>query len=218
MGNRSKAINSGNARFIELGAEGQPFRSLINVDHLTNLRYEHKIEQREIPIPGAQAVEATYDDAGEMLTPPIPAETTMEPILTGFNIILMFGEQGQTIYFNNEGESVATYNRILDMIAGTGNPTARMPKLKVMPPQTIPGDLVGPDGSPIVGPDGKPLDLSPANSEDLVPPPLTDEEMDQLENPEIDIDAIADAVEEGLGEDPPEQDLKPEVDDDDGRG
>ena len=203
MGNR-KTPTSANARFIELGSLGQPFRSLVNVDHLTNLRYEQSVEDIEIPLgPGT---EATYGDDGEMLTPPILAETRKEPTLVGFKIVLLFGEQGQTIAFNNEAESIACYNSILDMIAGTGNPIARMPKLQPMPPEFAPSNLLDPDGVP--------LDmLSPeereALADDDVPgevPDLTDGELSQLENPVIDIDAIADAVEDGLGSDPVEPD------------
>ena len=75
------------------------------------------------------------------------------------------------------------------MMVGVGAPIARMPKLKAEPEE-----------SPIVGADGQPV----ANDDIELPgevPDLTDEELAQLENPEIDVDALADAVEDGLGAD-----------------
>ena len=164
MGNR-KSPNAGNARFIELGSPGAPFRSLINVDHISNIRFEQKIEQ----------MPATPDED----------ETRMEHVLTGWNIIIQLGETGQTIFFPEERQAVDCYNTILDMIGGTGNPLARMPKLRPMP--------ASPQASAIVDANGAPI------ADDV--PPLTEEELDALEHPEIDVDAIAEAVEDGLGTD-----------------
>jgi hypothetical protein len=183
---RNKAPYRGNARFIELGSLGAPFRSLVNVDHITNVRFEQKI--REIP--------AQYDDNGEMTAPP-------QQVFEGWAIILVLGHGagGQNIMFPDEQQAVACYNTILDMIVGTGAPIARMPKLRITPP---PSDLVGPDGKPIEMSDEEKAALAD-NDEEALPgedgvPPLTDEELDQLENPEIDVDAIADAIEDGLGD------------------
>jgi len=190
---------NGNARFIELGSLGQPFRTLINVDHLTNLRYEQKIELQEVPVPGgAPAKDAVYDkDTGEMLAPPQAAETQKIPMLMGFNIVLVFGAETQAIFFNDEAQSVTVYNTVLDMISGTGAPIARMPKLTPQPPEEVPSGLVGADGAP----------LGAVNDDDVPAPgevpDLTDEELDQLANPEIDVDAIADAVDKGVDDDRP---------------
>jgi hypothetical protein len=166
-----------NARFIEIGSPGAPFRSTVNVDHITNVRFEQKIEQ----------VEPKFDEDGNMIAPP-------QQVFQGWQIILMLahGAGGQNIFIPNEDGAVALYNQILDMIAGTGAPIMRLPKLKPTPP---PSDLVGPDGEPLA-----------ANGDDFLPgedgvPPLTDEELDALANPEIDVDAIADAVEAGVGSD-----------------
>lgn len=190
---------SGNARFLELGSLGQPFRTLINIDHLTNCRYEQKIEMQEIPKPGgAPAKPAQYDDAGEMVAPPQAPETEQIPVLAGFNIVLVFGSETQAIFFNDEDQSVTVYNTILDMIAGTGVPIARMPKLTPQPPEEEPSKFLGPDGAPLGA--GNDDDDTPAPGE---VPDLTDEELDQLENPEIDVDAIADAVDQGVDDDRP---------------
>ena len=192
MANR-KSPNAGNARFIELGSLGAPFRSLMNVDHITNIRYEQKIEETEVPVTEGKA--AVFNDAGEMLSPPEQGETRMELSLVGWNIMIQLGETGQTIFFPEEEGAVNCYNTILDMIARTGNPISRMPKLKPMP-KPIDSPIVGADGSPFIADDV---------------PPFTEEELNQLENPEIDIDAIADAINDGLDKDDP-------VYPDDGRG
>jgi hypothetical protein len=183
MSNR-KPNYYGNSRFIELGSLGAPFRSLINVDHLTNVRFEQKIEEREIRVEGSHGKAAEYDAAGEMTAPPVLPETRMEPLLVGYNINLAFGEAGQTIFIQEEAQAVSVYNTVLDMITGTGVPIARMPKLKMQPKQQSPSGLVGADGAPL----------------DEFTGELTDEELDQLEHPEIDVDAIADAVNDDKGE------------------
>ena len=180
---RSRATYRGNARFIELGSAGAPFRSLINVDHVTNVRFEQKIGQSE----------AEYDDAGQMTAPP-------QQWLEGWIVIIVLGHGagGQNIMFPDEEQAVSCYNTILDMIVGTGAPIARMPKLKAEGPPPEPSALLGPDGEPMPAANGE---------DDTLPgevPDLTDEELDQLENPEIDVDAIADAIEEGVTDDKPQ--------------
>ncbi len=182
----SKQPYRSNARFIEIGSPGAPFRSLVNVDHITNVRFEQKIE----------SIEPQFDDDGNMTQPP-------QQIFQGWQIILMLahGAGGQNIFIPNEDGAVALYNQILDMINGTGAPIMRLPKLKAQP-----------QPSGIVGPNGEELPMSPeeldalAQDDEFLPgedgvPPLTEEELDQLENPEIDVDAIADAVEAGVGSD-----------------
>lgn len=166
MGSNRKPY-SGQARFIELGSLGAPFRSLINVDHISNVRFEQKIGQSD----------AEYDDAGQMTAPP-------QQFLEGWIVIIVIahGAGGQNIMLPTEAQAVELYNTILDMVAGVGAPIARMPKLRVEP-----------DPSPIVGADGESL---PGEV-----PELTEEELDQLEHPEIDVDGIADAIDEGLGDD-----------------
>lgn len=176
---RSKGTYRGNARFIELGTLGAPFRSLINVDHITNVRFEQKIGSEE----------PQYDDEGKMTAPP-------QQYLEGWTvlIVLAHGAGGQTIMFPDEQQAINCYNSLLDMVVGTGAPMARMLKLK---PQPEPSQIEGLDGQPLG-------EMSDAEKDALAPddiPPLTDEELDQLENPEIDVDAIADAVDDGLGKD-----------------
>lgn len=178
---RNKAPYRGNARFIELGSLGAPFRSLVNVDHISNVRFEQKIGQSD----------AQYDDNGEMTAPP-------QQWHEGWVIVIVIGHGagGQNIQFPDEEQAVTVYNTILDMISGTGAPIARMPKLKAQPPLPEQSELLGPDGEPLMAANGE---------DDSLPgevPDLTDEELAQLENPEIDVDAIAEAVEDGLGAEP----------------
>lgn len=156
----SKAPYRGNARFIEIGTDGAPFRSLVNVDHITNIRFEQKI-----------------------------GGTEEQPVLEGWLVILLLGHGagGQNIFFPVEAQAVEVYNSILDMIGHTGAPVTRMARLKPQPVQ-----------SPILGANGEAANAE-APGDDI--PPLTDEELDQLANPEIDVDAIADAIEDGLGAD-----------------
>lgn len=168
-----------NARFIELGSAGAPFRSLVNVDHITNIRFEQKITD----------VPAQFDDDGNMTAPP-------QQYLEGWTIVLVLGHGagGQNIVFPTEEQAVEVYNTMLDMIVGTGVPIARMPKLTVSPPPPEQSELLGPDGEPLEAVNDEPL---PGEV-----PDLTEEELAQLENPEIDVDAIADAVEDGFGTEP----------------
>jgi len=168
----TKRTYHGNARFIELGSLGAPFRSLINVDHITNVRFEQKIGNEE----------ATYDDDGQMTAPP-------QQFLEGWQIILVLGHGagGQTIMFPTEETAVACYNTILDMVVGTGAPMSRMAKLKVTPEESL---IEGLDGAPIANDDSLPGD-----DDDVV----TDADLDDLANPDVDVDAIADAVEAGVG-------------------
>lgn len=187
-----KRTYHGNCRFLELGSLGAPFRSLINIDHITNVRFEQKVGSEE----------ATYDDNGEMTAPP-------QQFLEGWQLVLVLahGAGGQNIMFPTEEAAVACYNTILDMIVGTGAPMSRMAKLKVTP-APAPGSemgLLGPDGQPLGEMSDAEKDALAGNDDDQLHiddiPPFTDEELDQLENPEIDVDAIADAVEAGLGSD-----------------
>ena len=198
----TKRTYHGSARFIELGSLGAPFRSLINVDHITNIRFEQKIGNEE----------ATYDDGGEMTAPP-------QQFLEGWHlvIVLAHGAGGQNIMFPDEQSAVACYNNVLDMIVGTGAPMSRMVKLKVTPEES---KIEGLDGNPIDGNDDDQLHdeleipvkdtrdppLKPGEAIAMMPgesgaPPLTDEELDQLANPEIDVDGIAEAIKLGLGAD-----------------
>jgi hypothetical protein len=163
----------GDARFLELGSPGAPFRSLVNISHISNVRFEQKIGQQE----------ATYDDGGQMTAPP-------QEFLEGWAIMLVIahGTGGQNILFPSEEEAVACYNMILDMIVATGVPISRQPKLTITPEQPEPSMIEGLDGAPIGNRDEDPTG------------PISDEELDGFENPDIDIDAIADAVSDGVGE------------------
>jgi hypothetical protein len=173
MGNNRKTSYTGNARFFELGSPGAPFRSLINADHLTNVRFEQRIENQQIP--------AQFDDDGTMTAPPQEGE----PELVGWNILLLFGSDTQAIAFKDEQQAVECYNTILNMLQGIGCPMARVPKLEVMPPLPEESLIQGLDGAPIANDDV---------------PDLTDEEKAQLADPEIIAGAFDDAFDDALDE------------------
>lgn len=173
MSNKQRPYN-GNARFLELGTEGAPFRSLVNVDHISNVRFEQKIRN----------VEATYDDDGKMTAPP-------QQFHEGWNIIIVIahGAGGQNIVFGDEEQAVGCYNSILDMIAGVGAPLARMSKLKLTP---VPSSIVGANGqafdAPLTDEEISEVKEALEAENDELPgevPELTDEEVDALENPAI---------------------------------
>jgi hypothetical protein len=165
----NKSPYRGNARFIELGTEHRTFRSLINVDHITNVRFEQDIQE----------VEAQYDENGVMTAPP-------QQLLAGWVVYLVLRDQGQRIAFDDEEQAVTTYNVIIDSINAVGVPIRRLPKLKC---DYVAANSDANDGHFLE--DDLPFEI----------PELTDEELDQLEHPEFDIDAIADAVKTGAGSD-----------------
>jgi hypothetical protein len=180
----NKTPYHGNARFLELGSPDQPFRSLVNIDHLSNCRFEQDIRHSDIP--------AQYDADGSMTAPPQQSD----PFLVGWKVVLLFDapQQTQAISFTVEEQAIHMYNLILDMISNAGVPVSRCSKLKPMPK---PSGLVDADGNPVE---------AAGNDDGYLPdeddaPELTDDELDQLEHPEIDVDAIADAIEEGVGDD-----------------
>lgn len=160
-----KAPYRGNARFIELGSVGAPFRTTINVDHISNIRFEQRIKQ----------IDAEYDDDGRMTRPP-------QEIADGWNVVFVIGHGagGQSIFFPEEQHAAECYNTVLDLIQNLGIPIQRMTRIRV------------PNRSTQATPGNDDL-------EDEMPD-LTDEELDQLENPEIDVDSIAEAVDQGLNE------------------
>lgn len=171
MSNKRRSYTA-QARFIEIGSPGAPFRSLVNVDHVTNVRFEQKVD----------TIEPEFDDDGNMTKPP-------QHHVQGWQITLALahGAGVQNIFIPNEDGAVALYNQILDMINGTGAPISRLPKLTV---QETPSPIIGANGQPVAN------DELPGESE------LSDDELDQLEHPEIDVDAIADAVEQGVKDEP----------------
>lgn len=182
----SRTQYRGNARFFELGSVGAPFRSLVNIDHLTNVRFEQKIE----------TLEAQFDDDGKMTMPPM--QQAQGWLIT---LVLGHGAGGQNILFPDEEQAVACYNDILLHIERAAVPMVRLPRLEPQPKPPPAPVIEGLDGAPIAA-NGEDEALRLLRTGEDGVPPLTDEELDQLEHPEIDVDGIADAVEEGLGTEP----------------
>lgn len=165
----SKSNYRGSTRFIEVGSPNSSFRSLLNVEHVSNVRFEQDIQQ----------IDAQYDEDGEMTAPP-------QQMLLGWVIVIHFGDTGQKIAFADEEQAVECYNMILDMISDVGVPMRKQKKLEAQTDS---------DQISFLDADGNAIN-------DELPgevPELTEEELDALANPEFDIDAIADAVEAGLG-------------------
>jgi hypothetical protein len=142
---KNRPLGAGNARFIEIGAASIPMRSLINVDHISNVRFEENFTEIESPLGGVQMIP------------------------NGWQIALAINDYAQSFAYESQADAVYAYNLVLDMIANVGCPISRLGKLKA--------EYVDP-------------------YDDV--PPLTDEEVAALENPEIDVDAIANAINGGL--------------------
>lgn len=156
-----------NTRFIEIGSTNSSFRSTLNVEHISNIRFEQDLQQ----------IDAQYDENGVMTAPP-------QQMLNGWLVVIHYGETGQTIAFAKEEQAVELYNEILEMITQVGIPIRKQKKL-VAHTHGEQINLFGADGNPLPGEF----------------PELTEEELDALANPEfeIDIDAIADAVDASVG-------------------
>lgn len=175
----------GTARFLEIGIDGQPFRSTINIEHIIGVRYEPKVEMSDPQV----------DEDGIIIGPPAQW-------ISGWNVVITTAHGGgqQTLTFDTEEQAIDQYTSILAKIRNAGVPTFLMavPQPQPVPePESANGeldvevDLLGPNGESL----SDLVDTTPLPGE----VPLTDEEVAQLESPEVDVDAIADAIEQGLG-------------------
>ena len=160
----------GNARFIEIGSPGVLFRQLVNIDQITNLRFEERLEKQE----------------------------DGESIVSGYDVIIAFEANSNSIFFHDADQAIGLYNVLLDQIIAVGAPMTRLPKLE------LPAEA-----SAIVGADGTPVDATDlhaelaggegagiAENDDGDDFELTDADLELLENPVIDEDAIAAAFED----------------------
>ena len=173
----SKRAYAGNARFVEIGSPGVPFRFLVNLDTLEGMRFEEKREVIEVPVPGT--------GVGD-----IPLETREQIQSAGWSVILLIGGRQNGIDFPTIEPAMACYNAIMSMIEAVGVPMASGTRL--IPPKPDPT---------IVDTDGKAMEtISKAveaagveageEGEDLLDPVvdaeqmLTDEPMDELTAPD----------------------------------
>ena len=177
----------GNCRMIEIGSGGVPFRMLVNVDHIDSLRFEEVREAREVPIPGKFAV----SDADRNMTKP---ETESQVVHTGWTVIVVMGGRENGINFNQLEPAMNCYNSIIGMIKAVGVPTIAMPMLQPPPAPEEATDvhpyLAGGDGDGVAENDDGDGDLE-----------LSDEDLELLEHPEIDVDGLEEVF--AKPEDPP---------------
>ena len=180
-----------NARFIEIGSPGIMVRQLVNIDQITNLRFEEQLEEQEFPIPDATAV---TDDDGNQHMP-----TQKRVVCVGYNVIISFSTNHNQIAFREIEPAIGLYNTLLDQINGLGVPMTRFPRLEPPKPASA---IVGADGQPVdaseLHPDlagGPGAGIAP-NDDDAEDFDLSDEDLDLLENPEIDEGAIKEAFDD----------------------
>jgi hypothetical protein len=173
----NKRPYAGNARFIEIGSPGVPFRYLVNVDHLEGMRFEEMLDHEEVPVPGT--------GIGD-----IELETTTKVVSVGWSVVLLIQGKQNGINFPDMAPAIACYNSILDMLRIVGVPLCDCARLEAPKPK-----------SPILGADGKAREAVRAavlasaveageEGEDLLDPvidddgeliPLTDEDIEAME-------------------------------------
>lgn len=172
----TKRAYAGNARFIEIGSPGVPFRYLVNLDQLEGIRFEEMLDQQEVPVPGT--------GVGD-----IELETTTKILSVGWSVVLLIQGKQNGINFPDMAPAIACYNSILDMIRIVGVPLCDCVRLEAPKPKS---PLVGADGGAMdavkaavegagveAGNDGEDL-LEPILDEDGELIPVTDEEIEQL--------------------------------------
>ena len=126
----SKRGYAGNARFVEIGSPGVPFRFLVNLDTLEGMRFEEKLEVVKLPVPGT--------GIGD-----IPLEQTEEIQGVGWAVVLLIGGRQNNIDFPSIEPAMACYNAIMSMIEAVGVPMASGSRL--LPPKPAP-TIVDTDG------------------------------------------------------------------------
>lgn len=115
-----KQIYHGNARFIEIGSENVLHRQFVNIDHITNLRFEEQLEEREEQV-----------------------------VVVGFNVIIGFENSNNQVAFRTPEPAIALYNALVDQMQSVGIPMTRLPKLEMpsMPSGLLGADGVPVDAS-----------------------------------------------------------------------
>lgn len=184
--NKSKSGTkyTGNARMIEIGSPGIPFRLMVNVDHIDSIRFEQQM---------------IFEDENDKQGRP------------QWQVILIINGQGNTIGFPNMEAAMGCYNSIISMTQAVGVPYVFMGALRPPPP---PPEIVGVDGEVIeeavdaallhpdlAGGEGDGMADNDDGVEDEFK--LSDEDLELLENPQIDVDAIDETFAELEPEVPP---------------
>ena len=115
----SRKTYAGNARFIEIGSAGIPFRFNINIDHIDSIRFEQ--------------IRGENED-GEIIN------------TSQWGVQVLVAGQANQITFNTIEGAIACYNDILNMMRACGIPCITGEKLVAPKP---PSPIVGPDGGKI---------------------------------------------------------------------
>lgn len=183
----SKRQYAGAARYIEIAPPGIPFRAMVNVDHITSIIFQNKMEEIEIRDEGSTGTAEVLDDDGNVLQDAVSPSTHMEHRVTGFMIVVGVAGQQNEFTFSRPDVAIKFYYELEKMISGVGVPIL-MSKLRMLPP--APPPVPEEDGPKIVGANG--LEIG-EEGEDLEDPVIDDDGL-----PGVD-DIIDEALE--LGED-----------------
>ena len=109
----------GNSRYIELGTPGIPFRHLINVDHISALRFEEKFEET----------------------------AEKRSVLVGFDVVITFTSTNNVIGFDDPQQAMNCYNSLVEQIHAVGVPITRLPRLALAPPESESPVIADVDGA-----------------------------------------------------------------------
>ena len=150
-------VYASNARFIELGSPNVAFRNLVNIDHIVAVRFDVAYQYLN-----------TEDKE-------VPAEQASKRIEAGWEVVVSLINQANSVKFAQEQSAMDYYNDINAQIAMMA-PCTQQPPL-VMPEVAEAANDVTDDAQ--LHDDDLGATADPANFI------LTDEEIDQLENPEL---------------------------------
>ncbi len=154
----------GAARFIEIAPPGIQFRALANVDHITSITFQNKIEEFEVPV----------EDGEE-------GEIRKENRVTGFQIIVGIGGQQSEFTLSKLDVAIDFYNELIDALDNVGIPLTLRDRILAPEPEPEPEpDLL--EGSGLLDAHGHPIDA--ANEDDDMP--MIDELADIAEEIEVD--------------------------------
>ena len=175
----SKRGYAGNARFVEIGSPGVPFRFLVNLDTLEGMRFEEKRQIRPV----------NKDD------PDGPTEV----VSLGWSVVLLIGGRENGIDFPTIEPAMACYNSIMSMIEAVGVPMASGSRLLPPKPDPVILDADGRardavkaavDAADIQTDEIAEIEAAAAElieageaGEDELPPDLSDEELEALTAP-----------------------------------
>lgn len=191
-------IYRGNARFFEIGSPTVLFRQFINLDQVTNIRFEESFEDRQIPVPGS-AVPNVVDADGNEISPATPPVMQTLRVSAGFNVVVCFVGNNNAITFPDAKGAAELYNTLLAQISSLNVPSTRFPPIVIPEPEpAIDANVLHPD---LAGGEGEGMAENDDDLDDGFK--LSDEDLEALEHPVIDEDAIESAF-DTLDEDPVE--------------